>query len=611
MKIAAPSISKDSIVAGLLAHGEKIVVGIVLLLALWLAWIGISSLRSGAATESMKPEKIVSQSQEALTHIDKEPNPPKDKLVQSSDLPGTFAAWKSPGEQNPRKPILSRPLFEDRARRTRPDVFAVEDLQAVGGIAVLAKLVDPANPGGRDQKPRFRPAQPADPLGGIGPNPADKLDPAESVPPGTIVPYVVVTGLIPHAKQTDEYIERFEAASFRDPNRDAPLWSDFLVERADVTNDPTEKKWERINLKTAAKSIQTEWAGTQPDVLPSEFFLSLAEQPGLADATYAWPLPQLAMEQWGAEAIHPWAAAEWKRRLEEAQVPEFGRPGMPGVPGMPGGSPLGIGTGRPNEGGAVPPGFDDPTRPGAGIDPLAQSEAEQARRLEYRVFRFVDTTVTSGRRYQYRVRLSVWNPNLRVPAQHLAEPDLATAMKLPSPPSNETKAVKIPEPMGFLARLTPKEQKRDTAEVLVLWPNDKTGNYSLHNVVLGTGGMISVRRPMDDEGDDRKPTKPGKKKEPQTESIPVGVLIDFFGKQNQPPQAVGDQPPARRGGKRAPPPEPFELLVVAEDGSMARATVVDSEEQFMRYATTLPADALGEPAGGAGPNRPQPGFPGF
>ncbi|MFM7035352.1 MAG: hypothetical protein ACKOYJ_09290 [Planctomycetia bacterium] len=608
MKIAAPSISKDSIVAGLLAHGEKIVVGIVLLLALWLVWIGISSIRSDVAAEAMKPDKIVSQSQEALTHIDKEPNPPKDKLIQSSDLPGTFAAWKSPGDQNPRKPILSRPLFEDRARRTRPDVFAVEDLQAVSGIAVLAKPVDPANPGGRDQKPRFRPAQPADPLGGIGPNPADKLDPAERVPPGTIVPYVVVTGLIPHAKQTDEYTERFQSASFRDPNRDAPLWSDFLVERADVTNNPTEKKWERINLKTAAKSMQTEWAGTQPDVLPSEFFLSPTEQSGLADATYAWPMPQLAMEPWGAEAIHPWAAAEWKRRLEETQASQVAPPGMPGIPG---GSQMGIGPGRPTEGGAVPPGFDDPTRTGAGIDPPEQSDAEKARRLEYRVFRFVDTGVTSGRQYQYRVRLSVWNPNLRVPAQHLAEPDLATAMKLPSPSSNETKTVAIPDLTSFLARLTPKELKRDTAEVLVMWPNDKTGNYALHSVVLGTGGMISVRRPMDNEGGDRKPTKPGKKKEPQAESIPVGVLIDFVGKQNQPPQATGDQPAVRRGGKRAPPQEPFEVLVVAEDGSMARATVVDSEEQFMRYATTLPADLLGEPAGGAGPNRPQPGLPGF
>ncbi|MFM8633327.1 MAG: hypothetical protein ACKOEX_00695 [Planctomycetia bacterium] len=600
--------SKDSIVAGLLAHGEKIVVGIVALLALWLAWIGISSIRSDVAADAIKPDKIVSQSQEALTHIDKEPNPPKDKLVQSSDLPGTFAAWKSPGDQNPRKPILSRPLFEDRARRSRPDIFAVEDLQAVGGIAVLARPVDPANPGGRDQKPRFRPAQPADPLSGIGPNPADKLDPAESVPPATIVPYVVVTGLIPYAKQTDEYIERFQSASFRDPNRDSPLWSDFLVERADVTNSPAEKKWERINLKTAAKSMQTEWAGTQPDALPAEFFLAPAEQPGLADATYAWPLPQLAMEPWGAEAIHPWAAAEWKRRLEEAQASQLARPGMPG---MPGGSPLGIGPGRPTEGGAVPPGFDDPTRPGAGIDPLAQAQAEKARRLEYRIFRFVDTGVASGRRYQYRVRLSVWNPNLRVPAQHLAEPDLATAMKLPSPSSNETKPVAIPSPMSFLARLTPKEQKRDTVEVLVLWPNDKTGNYSLHSMVLGTGGMISVRRPVDDAEDDRKPTKPGKKKEPQAESIPVGVLIDFVGKQNQPPQAAGDQPAARRGGKRAPPQEPFEVLVVGEDGEMARATVVGSEEQFMRYATTLSAELLGEPAGGAGPNRPQPGFPGF
>lgn len=608
MKITMPTLSKDTVLEWLLDHGEKIVGTATLLLACWLAWGGLAALRSQSASEKLGPEKIVARAGEALAHIDRQPEPPPEKLLEPLGLADSIDTWLSPAEKDPRTLVLSRPLFDELAKRTQPEVFPVEDLQAVAGVAVLGLPANADMDGGRQPRPGFRPPPPFDPLAGeMGID--QQPDPAENVPPAKIVPYVIVTGLIPHEKQAADYLGRFETASFRDPQRDRPLWSDFLIERADVTNGPTEK-WERINPKAVAQAAQREWAGAQPDSLPPEFFLAPEEQPGLGDIVYGWPLPQLAMESWGPEAIHPWALAEWQRRLAEQAAVTGGIPGS-----LP--QPLGQATTPFGAGGGLPSGMGSPfSAPGLGMEPLfdPQSGLDAAvDQLEYRLFRFVDTAVKTGRAYRYRVRISVWNPNHDVPAQHLAQADLAKATKLPSPPSNETTAVSVPGPMGVLARMLPVDPKqRDSAEVLVLWPHEKTGNFALHSVTAAPGGMVSVQRKIpQEEGDDRGRGKPGRgKQEPATEPVPVGMLVDFIGQQ------VADQanarPTAARRGKKSAPAEPFELLMLGEDGQLRWASPISSDERYRLYADTLPSELRGIPAGPLGPDgEPEPLFPGF
>lgn len=610
MKMALPSLSKDALLALLLDHCEKIIGALILLLAAWLAWGGLSAMRSQSAPAKLEPKKIVAKAGEALAHIDSQPEPPPEKLLEPLGLAGSLESWLSPAEKDPRKLVLSRPLFDELAKRTQPEVFPVEDLQAVAGVAVLAIPADADMPGGRQPRPGFRPPQPEfDPLAGGLPG-EQQPDPADNVPPAKIVPYVIVTGLIPYEKQTADYLGRFESASFRDPQRDLPLWADFLIERADVTNGPAEK-WERINPRAVAQAAQREWAGVQPDSLPAEFFLAAAEQPGLGDLVYAWPLPQLAMEAWGPEAIHPWALAEWQRRLAEQAALAGGDPAQPLRPGGgPATTPFGVG-------GDLPPGFGNPLGGGGfGIEPPSDplgGMGEELDSLEYRLFRFVDTAVKTGRAYRYRVRVSLWNPNYQVPAQHLAQADLAKATKLPSPPSNETAAVSIPGPMGVLARILPFEPKqRDSAEVLVLWPHEKTGNFALHSVSTVPGGVVSVQRKIEpEEGADGGRGKPGRgKQEPTTEPVPVGMLVDFMGEQVA--EQATARPTAGRRGKKAAPPEPFELLLLGDDGQLRWASPISSEERYRLYADTLPAELRGVPAGPMGPDgMNEQLFPGF
>lgn len=614
MKMALPSLSKDAVLNWLLDHCEKIAGALVLLLAMWLAWGGLSAIRSQSAPAKIKPEKIVSRAGEALAHIDSQPEPPAEKLLEPVGLADDIDAWLSPTEKDPRKLVFSRPLFDELAKRTQPEVFPVENLQAVAGIAVLAVPAATEVPGGRQPRPGFRPPPPAfDPLSGGIPGDLDgeqQPDPAENVPPAKIVPYVIVTGLIPYEKQVADYLSRFETVSFRDPQRDSPLWADFLIERADVTNGPPEK-WERINPRAVAQAAQREWAGTQPDSLPSEFFLSPEEQPGLGDLAYAAPLPQLAMESWGPDAIHPWALAEWQRRLAENEALTTGDPANSRQPVGPATTPFGPG------GDQLPPGFGNPLgASGFGMEPILDplsGMGEGIDQLEYRLFRFVDTAVKTGRVYRYRVRVSVWNPNQNVRPQHLARADLADAKKLASPPSNETAPVSIPGPMGILARMLPSETKqRDSTEVLVLWPHEKTGNFSLHSVTTEPGGIVSVQRRIEpEEDDDRGRGKPRRgRQEPATEPVPVGMLVDFMGQQVA--EQANARLPAGRRGKKPAPPEPFELLLLGDDGQLRWASPISSEERYRLYAETLPADRRGLPAGPLGPDgAPEPMFPGF
>ena len=54
-------------------------------------------------------------------------------------------------------------------------------------------------------------------------------------PPAKKMPYVILTGLIPYRKQFDEYVSLYSRASYRNMERDIPIWHDFAVERLEVT----------------------------------------------------------------------------------------------------------------------------------------------------------------------------------------------------------------------------------------------------------------------------------------------------------------------------------------------------------------------------------------
>jgi ribosomal protein L27 len=190
---------------------------------------------------------------------------------------------------------------------------------------------------------------------------------------------------------------------------------------------------------------------------------------------------------------------------------------------------------------------------------------------EFRLFRFIDTTVKPGQRYRYRVRLSVRNPNFGIDRQHLADPTSAKNELLPSKESNETPPVSVPDATALLVKTLTKEEikekklKPGSLQVLVLAPSTDTGNYTLRSLITETGGLANVDSSLNKPGDIRM----------KGEEVTTGrVLVDVRGRQEEP-------------GKPGTPPETLEMLFLKDDGSCEFVSAADSQRIADRYMPTL------------------------
>jgi hypothetical protein len=581
MKLPALRFDKDALGEFLLRHGEKLVGTVVAIAAALLLWGGIDSIRSRSVRPQELPGSIRDEVTRADAHIRSMPRPPDDLLPPHAALAAAIDPWlEAKSEAAPPLVVLDKPLFPEFSRRSQPDVLPVEQLRAVAGIAVFPQQQAAADAAGRP------PAQP--PVVDV---------PGTDVPgkPGRIVPYVVVTGLIPVAKQREEYRRRFAEAGYQDARRDAPLWSDFEIEKCVVTNGQ-DGPWRPIDLAAAARTQVREWAAPQSLPVPSEYLLQNTEARRSRETLldFAGLLPQRIDRPWAAEPIHPWVlehirslpqptaeeAGELPAAAPEADTAIFGGPGEQGGPGGP----------RP------------PMR-----DQLAGERGQQAKDRplpDYRLFAFVDTAVKPDTVYRYRLRLKVWNPNLGLPQQHLADPAIAKEQRLASPASSPTAAARVPNPQVLLVDVVPAADvkklrlKPGVLEVLVLDASADTGNYAIRSVLLDVGGLANV---------DKKLNRPGETRARGEDAITDRLLIDVFGQQIE-----GDDKP-RRGPRTI--PEPFTAVFLRPDGSFEQVTAADSERLIERYRDTLPERDTGRretrPVRPAGEFDIFPGAPGF
>jgi hypothetical protein len=693
MKRPSLKFDKDAILGFLLNHCEKLVVGLIGLIGLGLAWNGVNALRLKSVRSDQTPEAVSQLTTQTVQHIDAATKPPANTIRKGGDLAATIDPWRPQQVKiapAPEMSLFDRPLVQELAKRAKPDVLPIEDLRAIAGVAVLPDATDPA---AMMQPPRRGPAidapapePPPRRPGGRRPKPGEEQvpeqPPAEFDPAmagaqrAKVVPYVLVTGLVPVAKQRDEYLRAFGSAGFRDPQLDLPRWSQYLVERTVVGPTGAPPKWDRLKLKNveffgqeggmAAPQPNQVPEALQQDALPPTFVLGSTE----TDIGYVAQLPQRIDEPWGLEAVHPWFRSQLKKLLEEA------------APGVLGDSPaVPIDAKRLKDSAAEFDGqigvladmqlVDEPLRNGSivafkvksadgsvtfpteafgtGDQPVFVMSAAWARSLEFdngpkrdtncslrvrmerigkvpvahilgitysaadggteeelvdpspfpfaagggggdlafggagemggamldgaefRLFRFIDTTVKPGQRYRYRVRLSVRNPNFGIDRQHLADPTSAKGELLPSKESNETQPVSAPDATTLLVQTLTKEEikekkmKAGSLQVLVLAPSSDTGNYTLRSLITETGGLANVDSSLNKPGDTR--TK--------GEEVTTGrVLVDVRGRQEE-------------SGKPGSPPETFEMLFLRNDGSFEFVSAADSQRIADRYMPTL------------------------
>ena len=622
--------SPDAILSLVVKHGEKLLVAIAILCSLPLAWRGISALRSDSLSADLAPLALEQQANSADNRINQDADPGSRKeLLAALSGPDTNLITDIDSWQvrtmiaGPSNLGLNRPLLGDQKKRGAPIIFPLEQVTAVAGVAAIAK---------QEKMVAGMPLGPPNSLEG-DPTATGMAMPVVNSPPAQLMPYAIVSGLIPYKKQLQEYEARYAATSFADPERDIPIWRDIQVERQEVT-PAGEGEWQKLSMEEALKIWKRSWAGLSQDPLPEELKIgtqefyspeqtpqevnlfysplpSLAEKPTLEGAVE--PTMTLGSPNWGLSVIHPWAITEMKALFENSveggmqgasgfgqgnQVPPNGRPDIPGLASGPfATSPLSQPADDPDEM------LDDPTMNGLSIDGALNP-------YDYRVFRFIDVTVRPGNSYRYRLVSRVWNPNYRVSPKFLEDPAQSNIEDLSSLENQATNTpIRIPSTKRVLVRLVSKEEKKrgglgSSDELLVIDQNKSneesgSGNYELHATEAIPGQLIAIKKEsrrvevgMNARG------RPEKKKYPAHDVTTDLMLLGIVGEQE-----LEEKKRVSRGFS---PPPPLEALLVDSAGNLEHVTAVKSAQLVQDYLPTLPGYRPPQPT-----EESMMGFPGF
>ena len=604
MKAPRVAFNKDALLAFVLNHGEKVIAGIVGLAACALAWGGMTAVRTMRPTAEQQPQAIIADAATTAEHIEAVKIAPDDELTSEKGLAATVAQWLSPKiEPEPPRAVFNKPLFAELARRSSPDILPIEDLRAVAGVAVMAVKPKPIGDRPAPERPlnldANNPPKPGKPpRGGGRGGPVQPVQPVQPpdvgmMPPrndpnaiqGKIVPYVLVTGLIPVDKQQKEYSRRFDNASLRDPVLDTPSWSSYRLEKTEVLPG-TAEKWTPVDMKSVSRRYSGEWAGIQtepllpPLLLPPELE---RRDPAQTPLPFCIPMPQLAEGSWGFNALHPWFADFVQRdaaeRAAKAEAEQENAAANTSV--------FGGGTGTPLPGGFGPPGMAPGPDGPATMPVMPGPDGQGPSGPEYRMFRFVDLAVVPGRTYRYRVKTVCWNPNVNVPSRHLVDVAVAKQATLESPDSNATTPVIVPDAARMLVQPMKKQDlkrlKSGMVVTMILGEKPNTGSFALRSLLMEVGGIANVDPAQNKKGDARS----------RGDAIVTDrVLLDVRGK-------LEDRSETRTG-KPTPPPEPLEMIFLRPDGTFEVASSADSQVDIERYLLTLPTDDAAANPGGVG-----------
>ena len=607
-------------------HGEKILVGIVVLCSLPLAWGGINALRLKTRSSKEDPAQIMRLVENADSLLNR-PLPTDQQAELNKNLGSTsvdpsasLEAW-NPTEIS-RLSVdsgLNRPLLGDIQRRQVPVIFPLEQLVANAGVVAIANQDDllmdgdPSFAGGFPEMEMME-----DPMG---------MQPTVMSPPAKKMPYVLLTGLVPFRKQIDEYIALYSRASYQSPERDLPIWHDYAVERLEVRPDGG-GEWKVIDITRLYEDWKDNWAGTATDSVPQQFILPSTQNlfdPADVPFGYWSPLPTLAARptlngvdtmsggdpsmggpgygsSWGLQSIHPWAKDEMKELLAEQkqlaleQQENMGLGGEMGY-GMDSGGEFGggmtgttTGTFSPfrdiemgmDEGGMEEQ-YDESMMMGYGGEGEGMMMLDQ----DYCLFRFIDTSVEPGRLYRYRVTLRAWNPNWNLPKKFLESPEAADEQFVQSAtsepfPSLDATPIHVPADNLLLARLLLRDEKKvyglgvSDQELLVLDSNEDSGNFELHSIESKPGNIVG--------------SKKGKRKIKQFNNQRISVPPHNVDSDQTLLAVVGQQTidGKKRPGRGFVPPEPLEILITDSAGTLEVILADACEETVREYLPTLP-----------------------
>jgi hypothetical protein len=235
-----------------------------------------------------------------------------------------------------------------------------------------------------------------------------------------------------------------------------------------------------------------------------------------------------------------------------------------------------------NEGNDMAEEYDDSMMMGYGPD--GESMMNE---LDYRLFRFIDTSVKPGCLYRYRITLRAWNPNWMLPRKFLENPESAEQQFIQAAtsdpfPSLQATPLHVPADNVLLTRLLLREEKKlyglgvSDQELLVLDSNEDSGNFELHSITSKPGQVVG--------------SKKGSRKIKQWNNQRISVPSHSVDSGQTLLAVIGQQTidGKKRPGRGFTPPEPLEVLIANAAGTLDVITAESCEETVRKYLPTIP-----------------------
>lgn len=364
------SFNKDSLKNFIVDHTEKVIFGFFVLGFLLMVWGGFSlkplSISTSQLEESIKRGRQKLENSEPdvsqYTSIDYEKEADLSAKTISPNALSLLELNKD----------FRHPIAQPQVKRTQPPVLTVTSLQVSSGVGFNPEVRNDSS-----QSPRSGQNSGKTQL---------KLNPG--------VRWVVVTALIPNLEQEKKFFETFRNSDVKYPESDRPSYYSYYVEREEITANGSQG-WKPLDVKESVIINRRYCNGGGNEVVDQEYLTAQPTPISLSskDAAQASSLPvaipmamqlmNLSKHQWGADCAH---------------LPEI---------------PL-IAISARNEEQTME---DELT---AQVMPTEDAGHEKAPQIQtYKLFRFFDTRVEGGKKYRYRVKLVLKNPNYNVKSEYV------------------------------------------------------------------------------------------------------------------------------------------------------------------------------------------------
>lgn len=257
--------------------------------------------------------------------------------------------------------------------------------------------------------------------------------------------WVVVTGVIEDSKQQQAFQEAFGESLAGNPQADRPDYVYFRVERAEVQPGQESRTlaWMRQNVR-AMYEFHERWFGTSQEIVDARYI-----PPARSGISLVFPLGPLVDREWSLDVAHP--------RIPLAASAEISQ-----------------------------------RRRHAAIGQSVVREAAPDRLL----VRYFDYGVEPGKRYQYRLKLVLANPNYGLRTHDLYDEETAGRRYLESGWSEPTPTIRVPPDTHVLAGIAAAHPRHPTATVMLVRLDADKGKYNCREVQagrgrwLGAGGML-------------------------------------------------------------------------------------------------------------------------